>query len=460
MLTRYFQIIFLIIALISRTYAQKQWTYDFNNGLSPIEQGGPQLKKLGDAGQFVKEKLPGSEDISRTVYQFAANSGLQFNNTEAGGFLNKSFTVEIFFKMSTLDTWKRVLDFKNRKSDFGCYIYDGKLNFFNLAVSENAPVKVDRYVHFVYSRDFDTKIIKMYINGLSKVEFSDLGNEGILDVDQVLNIFQDDLIAGHEASAGSVALIRLYDRVMTPVFIRRSYRTLIKAPEKEEEVAADIPVNQPVEEKAPPKTGKNTVTVTGRVYDSRNLNPVDNVDIRVVKAKDQSLVTETKTSQGIYSLELAPYQNYKITATVNGFQSKSISVNTNSKYEDIKSLISLSEQTYSLPVVTIFFPQSTETLDGASKSKLDSAVSYFQNNPGFKILVKGHTDNVGNFDKNLALSNARALETKKYLLEKGIEPSRITENGVGSSQPESTIATEEQRRNNRRVEIYAVPVKR
>ena len=139
------------------------------------------MKALGQPGQYIKEKIPGSDDLSRTIYQFEKNSGLQFNNAEAKGFLNKSFTVEIYFKMDELDSWKRVLDFKNRKSDYGSYIYDGKLNFYDYAISEKAPVRANQYVHYVYSRDFETKMIKMYINGLSKVEFKDPGTEGMLD---------------------------------------------------------------------------------------------------------------------------------------------------------------------------------------------------------------------------------------------------------------------------------------
>jgi hypothetical protein len=34
-------------------------TYDFNNGLIPIESGGPALKTLGEPGQYIKEKIPG-----------------------------------------------------------------------------------------------------------------------------------------------------------------------------------------------------------------------------------------------------------------------------------------------------------------------------------------------------------------------------------------------------------------
>lgn len=241
--------LFLILGIYYPSFSQSQWTYDFNNGLNPLESAGPALKKLGKPGQFVKEKILNTEDLFRTVYQFENNSGLQFDNVVAKGFLNKSFSIEIYFKMDSLNSWKRILDFKNRKSDYGSYIYDGKLNFYDFAISEKAPVKANQYVHYVYSRDFQTKTIKMYINGLSKVEFTDPGTEGVLDTDQVLNFFQDDLVANHEASAGSVALIRVYDRVMTPVFIRRSYQTLSKSvriPEVEEKIVKEEIKPEPV----------------------------------------------------------------------------------------------------------------------------------------------------------------------------------------------------------------------
>ncbi|HWV33276.1 MAG TPA: hypothetical protein VN038_26640, partial [Dyadobacter sp.] len=39
-------------------HAQNQWTYDFNNGFLPIENGGPALKPLGRPGQIIKEQIP------------------------------------------------------------------------------------------------------------------------------------------------------------------------------------------------------------------------------------------------------------------------------------------------------------------------------------------------------------------------------------------------------------------
>ncbi|TLU99262.1 OmpA family protein [Dyadobacter luticola] len=452
-------LIIVLLLLANYSFSQNQWTYDFNNGLNPIESGGIALRPLGQPGQYVKEKIPGADYLTRTIYQFENGSGLQFNNEEAKGFLNKSFTVEIYFKMTELDSWKRVLDFKNRKSDYGSYIYDGKLNFYDYAISEKAPVRANQYVHYVYSRDFETKMIKMYINGQSKVEFKDPGTEGMLDADQVLNLFQDDLIAGHESSGGSIVLIRLYDRVMTPVFVRRSYQTIAKPPKETAQEEEEEPVK---ESPAPEKTGrnKNLALVTGRVYDGENLKPVDNAEVLVRKSANDSLVAQTKTVQGVYTVELTPHESYKISAQADGFQSKSVNVRTNNRFEEVKSLISLSPETYSAPLSTIYFQQGTDVLEDGASTPLDSIVSYFQKRPELKILLKGHTDNTGSFEKNLELSNKRVETVKSYLTGKGISGARIDGSGFGSAQPSKMNQSEVLKKSNRRVEVWAEPIKR
>ncbi|MCF0070472.1 OmpA family protein [Dyadobacter sp. CY261] len=451
----------LLCATTLHIYAQNQWTYDFNNGLVPIESGGPSLKPLGQPGQIIKEQIPGSDYLSRSIYLFEKNSGLQFNNAETKGFLNKSFTVEIYFKMTELDSWKRVLDFKNRKSDYGTYIYNGKLNFYDFAVSEKAPVRANQYVHYVYSRDHETKTIKMYINGLSKLEFKDPGTEGVLDVDQVLNMFQDDLIAGNESSAGAIALIRLYDRVMTPVFVRRSYQTISKN-FKEPVAKSEEPKEEPkvVEEKPEPAQNRNLAQVTGRVYDGRNLKPVNDAEVHVRKSANDSLVAHTKTVGGIYTVELPPHETYRITAQADGFQSKNVIVRTNSRSEEIKALMNMAPETHSTALSTLYFSQGTEVLEDSALADLDSIVSYFQKRQDLRVVLKGHTDNTGDFEKNLELSNRRMETVKEYLIGKGIIAGRIEGSGYGSAQPKRMNQSEALKRSNRRVEVWAEPVKR
>ncbi|PWJ55574.1 concanavalin A-like lectin/glucanase superfamily protein [Dyadobacter jejuensis] len=449
----YLAVLTYLLLTIPACLAQQQWTYDFNNGLMPIESEGIGLKVLGTPGKFVKEDIPDTEYLQRTVYQFEENSGLQFNNYAAKGLLNKSFTVEVYFKMDKLDSWKRILDFKNRKSDYGSYIYDGKLNFYDYAMSEKAPVRANQYVHYVYSRDFETKTIKMYINGQLKVEFIDPGIEGVLDSDQVLNFFQDDLIANHEASAGSVALIRLYDRVMTPVFIRRSYHSLRRPPQnkKQQQESETVETQLPEINVSQPS---HRLNVTGKVYNSNNLQLVDQADIQVNRADDNSLVAETKTVNGAFSLELGPYQSYKITAQADGYAPKRIPIKTESRNIEIKSLIALSPTPSMERLATVYFEQSEPELTDNAKAKLSQLAQYFLENTHENIFLQGHTDNAGDFDKNIKLSAQRASMCRDYLVGLGLSPHRIQVQGYGSTRPVEPNSTESKRKGNRRVEIW------
>ncbi|MCX6292387.1 MAG: DUF5723 family protein [Bacteroidetes bacterium] len=74
----------------------------------------------------------------------------------------------------------------------------------------------------------------------------------------------------------------------------------------------------------------------------------------------------------------------------------------------------------------------------------------------FKLLIDGHTDNVGGKEYNQKLSQARAEAVKKYLGDKGIDGSRITAKGYGLSKPIASNKTPEGRQRNRRVEFTIV----
>ncbi|WP_353717966.1 OmpA family protein [Dyadobacter sp. 676] len=274
-------------------------------------------------------------------------------------------------------------------------------------------------------------------------------------------MFQDDLIAGNESSAGTIALIRLYDRVMTPVFVRRSYQTIsknFKEPVAKKEEPREE--EKPVEEKPELARNRNLALVTGRVYDGRSLKPVSNAEVHVRKSANDSLVAHTKTVDGMYTVELPPHETYRITAQADGFQPRNVVIRTNSRFEEIKALMNMAPETHSAPLSTLYFSQGTEVLEDSALADLDSIVSYFQKRQDLRIVLKGHTDNTGSFEKNLELSNKRVETVKSYLIGKGIIADRIEGSGYGSAQPRSMNQTEATKRSNRRVEVWAEPVKR
>ena len=83
----------------------------------------------------------------------------------------------------------------------------------------------------------------------------------------------------------------------------------------------------------------------------------------------------------------------------------------------------------------------------------DNLKAVMDKHPEIKVTVTGHTDNVGKDAANLKLSQSRADNIKKMLVDKGIAANRITAIGKGESEPAESNSTPEGRAKNRRIEI-------
>jgi outer membrane protein OmpA-like peptidoglycan-associated protein len=73
--------------------------------------------------------------------------------------------------------------------------------------------------------------------------------------------------------------------------------------------------------------------------------------------------------------------------------------------------------------------------------------------PDENVLIIGHTDSIGSASYNLKLSQRRANAVADYLIQLGIDPSRITTKGMGETDPKFPNDTPEHRAANRRVEF-------
>ena len=78
---------------------------------------------------------------------------------------------------------------------------------------------------------------------------------------------------------------------------------------------------------------------------------------------------------------------------------------------------------------------------------------FLKSNPGYKVLVTGHTDYVGGTNYNERLALARSNTVKAFLIHYGATPTQITANGEGKRTPELPNNTKEHRWVNRRVVI-------
>ncbi len=101
----------------------------------------------------------------------------------------------------------------------------------------------------------------------------------------------------------------------------------------------------------------------------------------------------------------------------------------------------------------ITFDIDKASIKPESMGFINQLAQWLKTNSSVKLEVDGYTDNSGSDDHNKTLSQQRAESVKAQLVSMGIDASRLTTSGFGSSKPISSNDTPEGRSNNRRVEF-------
>jgi OOP family OmpA-OmpF porin len=99
------------------------------------------------------------------------------------------------------------------------------------------------------------------------------------------------------------------------------------------------------------------------------------------------------------------------------------------------------------------FETGKSELHPNSYPTLDAVLAVLEQNLELKVEVEGHTDNTGSADFNQGLSERRAQTVLDYFAGKGIDATRLSAHGYGSTKPAATNETEAGRTENRRVEL-------
>ena len=107
------------------------------------------------------------------------------------------------------------------------------------------------------------------------------------------------------------------------------------------------------------------------------------------------------------------------------------------------------------PVIlgNVYFNTGSAQLDPNSESVLDIVAASLVGKDTTHVEIHGHTDNTGNLQMNMRLSQRRAESVRSYLISKGIPAELIIAKGFGPTQPISTNETAAGRTKNRRIEF-------
>jgi len=201
-----------------------------------------------------------------------------------------------------------------------------------------------------------------------------------------------------------------------------------------------------------------------------NGKPIANEDIQVYSLRMKKSVTKTTDENGRFSVML-PYGWWKFYATRFGvrnllsltetrgeavaeYKQFYVTDKPNSRaYTDVE--LSFTYEWNEVEIDVKYNSGSAQLLPESNKV-LEDVVEYLKRKSNLKIEVAGHTDNVGDPDKNKTLSKQRAESVKSYLMKAGIDASRLTTQGYGDTKPIANNNSESGRAKNRRTEIKIV----
>jgi OOP family OmpA-OmpF porin len=90
------------------------------------------------------------------------------------------------------------------------------------------------------------------------------------------------------------------------------------------------------------------------------------------------------------------------------------------------------------------------------EKELQDVAAVLKANPGLKIVLEGHTCNIGTKEYNQGLSERRAKAVKAYLVKLGVPEQNLTTKGYGLTKPSVPNTSKANRAKNRRVELTPI----
>jgi outer membrane protein OmpA-like peptidoglycan-associated protein len=203
--------------------------------------------------------------------------------------------------------------------------------------------------------------------------------------------------------------------------------------------------------------------ISGTVFNAETNRPITSAISADLK-KNNAVFTQAEFNpeSDEYRLILPVKEIYRITASEKGYfpVTEELDLSGESKFRNIRKNLYLQpiRAGQQIRLNNTMFAQSSAEVVASSFSELDRIVSLMNEYPAMEILLEGHTDNQGEVQKNIKLSEDRVLQVKKYLLSKGITDKRIQTKAWGPAKPIASNATEQTRQKNRRVEFTILKI--
>jgi outer membrane protein OmpA-like peptidoglycan-associated protein len=172
-------------------------------------------------------------------------------------------------------------------------------------------------------------------------------------------------------------------------------------------------------------------------------------------------VINSNPETGDFEMFIPHGGNYGVSTEKEGYLFNSINFNLPafSEMQEIDTHIIMEKAEVGSKVVlkNIFFDTGKADLRQESVNELENIRKLLDKNPGLKMQINGHTDNVGEATYNKALSLKRARSVIDYLIRNGVDVNRLAAIGYGEERP--LVSNDDEtggREINRRTEIEII----
>lgn len=185
-----------------------------------------------------------------------------------------------------------------------------------------------------------------------------------------------------------------------------------------------------------------TFSITGLVKDEKTGSAIEGSTVQLIASDASNLQAETG-SGGEFKFSLKPDVDYIFLASkrgyLNGKEKETTKGQEKSRELMVTILITAIDKPIELP--NIFYDFNKYDLRPESMVSLDKLVETLNDNPNVTIELMSHTDSRDTEEYNYELSQRRAQSVVEYLIEKGIEPDRLSAKGYGESSPKVVDAS-------------------
>jgi len=202
-------------------------------------------------------------------------------------------------------------------------------------------------------------------------------------------------------------------------------------------------------------TPKATIGVT---VTNMNMKPIANEVILFIGQKSNRRISGQTNAQGKFEIDLPSSETYDIQVSTIGDEVEYNTLEIPTLPEGAEFQKMEIQIAYELPTTytlsNLQFDIGEATIKSSSHKSLNQLIEFLKRKKGTRIQIAGHTDSDGNSEANLKLSQDRAMNVKRYLIKKGIQPGRVETIGYGETQPIALNSTTTGKAKNRRTEVH------